>query len=113
MEKFMLIFRCSDVYQPDQSPENLQILKEKMMNWVVDLISKGLHVSSEPLEQVGRQVNGAEKIVIDIPFGEAKQVVGGCTIVLAKNMDEAIELAKSCPILTTNANIEIRPVQSI
>ncbi len=109
----MLIFRGSDVYQPDQSPEDLQLLKEKMMNWVVDLINKGLHVASEPLEQTGKQVNGAEKTVIDVPFGEGKQVIGGCTIVQAKNMDEAIELAKSCPILATNANIEIRPVQSI
>lgn len=107
----MLLFRGSDVYQPDQSPENLQILKEDMMNWVVDLVNKGLHVSSEPLAQIGKQVYGAEKIVIDVPFGE-KQVIGGCTIVLAKNMEGAIELAKTCPILATNANIEIRPIQS-
>lgn len=108
----MLLFRGSDVYQPDQSPENLQILKDKMMNWVIDLINKGLHVSSEPLQQVGKQVNGANKEIIDAPFGQAKQVVGGCTIVLAKNMDEAVELAKTCPILETNANIEIRPIQA-
>ncbi|MGY3211510.1 YciI family protein [Mucilaginibacter sp. HD30] len=112
MEKFMLLFRGSDVYQPDQSPEDLQVLKEKMMNWVFDLVNKGLHVSSEPLEQTGKQVKGAEKIVIDAPFGEGRGVIGGCTIVLAKNIDAAIELAKTCPILATNANIEVRPIQS-
>ncbi|MGY3212015.1 YciI family protein [Mucilaginibacter sp. HD30] len=112
MEKFMLLFRGSDVYQPDQSPEDLQALKEKMMNWVMDLVNQEIHVSSEPLEQTGKQVNGNKKIVIDQPFGEGKAVIGGCTIIQVKNIDEAIAIAQSCPILETNANIEVRAIQS-
>jgi hypothetical protein len=48
MEKFMLLFRGSDVYQPGQSPESIQALKEKMMHWVADLSKKGVHIASEP-----------------------------------------------------------------
>jgi hypothetical protein len=109
MEKFMLLFRGSDVYQPGQSPEALEALKPKMIDWVADLFDKGAHVSSEILQPTGIQINGAKKIVIDAPFGEAKEVIGGCTIVQAKDILEAIQIAKSCPILETNANIEIRP----
>lgn len=113
MEKFMLLFRGSDVYQPGQSPEALQALKQKLINWVGELSKKGVHVASEPLLPTGKQVNGAKKTVTGGPFGEAKEIIGGCTIVQAKDMNEAIEIAKDCPILASNANIEVRPIQEV
>jgi hypothetical protein len=113
MEKFMLLFRGSDVYQPGQSPEAMQALKQKMIHWLTDLSEKGVHVASEPLQTTGKQVNGTKKTVTDGPFGEAKEVVGGCTIVQAKDIHEAIEIAKGCPILESNANVEVRPIQNM
>ena len=109
----MLLFRDSDAYQPRQSPEDLQTLKQKMTHWVTDLSKKGVHVASEPLERVGKQVSGANKTITDGPFGEAKEIIGGCTIVQAKDIYEAIEIAKGCPILESNAIIEVRPIQSV
>ena len=97
METFMLLFRGSDVYQPGQPPEALQALKEQMIDWVGDLSKKGVHVASEPLEPTGKHVGGANRIVTHAPFGAAKEVIGGCTIVLAKDINEAVVIAKSCP----------------
>ena len=111
MGKFMLLFRGSDVYQPGQPPEALLALKQKLIEWVVGLSEKGVHVASEPLEPSGKQVNGIKKVVIDSPFGEGRDIIGGCTVILAKDMNEAIEIAKGCPILASNATIEVRPVQ--
>jgi hypothetical protein len=109
MEKFMLLFRGSDVYQPGQSPEALQALKQKLIHWVGDLVNKGLHVASEPLEPTGKQVGGTNKSITDAPFGAGREIIGRCTIVLAKDINEAIQIAKGCPILESNANIEVRP----
>lgn len=113
MEKFILLFRGSDVYQPDQSPEALQALTIKMMDWLGDLSKKGMHVASERLQRTGKQVNDKKKTVTDSPFGEAKESIGGCTIVLAKDFNEAVEIAKACPVLESNAIIEVRPTQSV
>ena len=113
MEKFMFIFRGSDVYQPDQSAEDLQTLKQKMINWVIYLSKKGVHIASEPLEPIGKQVSGTKKTVTNFPFGEAKEIIGGCTIVQANDINEAVEIAKGCPILESNANVEVRPIQKI
>jgi hypothetical protein len=113
MEKFMLLFRGSDVYQPGHSPEALQALKQKLIHWIGDLSKKGVHVASEPLQPTGKQVSGTKKTVTDGPFGEAKEIIGGCTIVQAKDIKEAIEIAKGCPILESNANIEVRPIQNV
>ena len=109
----MLLFRGSDVYQPGQSPEALLALKQKLIYWIVDLSSKGVHVASEPLEPTGKQVGGTKKTLTDTPFGAGREIIGGCTIVQAKDIDEAVEIAKGCPILESNANIEIRPIQVI
>ena len=111
MEKFMLLFRGSDVYQPGQPLEAIQALKQKLIYWIVDLSSKGVHVASEPLQPSGKQVNGINKALADRPFGEGREIIGGCTIVQAKDIDEAVEIAKGCPILESNASIEIRPIQ--
>ena len=113
MEKFMLLFRGSDVYQPGQSPEALQALKQKLIHWVVDLSKKGVHIASEPMEPTGKQVSGTKKTVTDGPFGAAKEIIGGCTIVQANDINEAVEIAKGCPILESNASIEVRPIQKI
>jgi hypothetical protein len=113
MEKFMLLFRGSDVYQPGQSQEAVQALKQKLIYWIVDLSSKGVHVASEPLQPTGKQVSGTKKTLADRPFGEGREIIGGCTIVQAKDINEAVEIAKGCPILESNASIEIRPIQVI
>src|SRR5207244_3016954 len=113
MENFMFLFRGSSVYQPDQSPEALQALTAKMMNWVGDLMERDIHVSSQPLQTTGVQVSGAGKTLIDTPFGEHAAIVGGLTIIQAADIDHAVEIAKTCPILATEANIEIRPLKGM
>jgi hypothetical protein len=113
MEKFMLLFRGSDVYQPGQSPEALQALKQKLIHWIGDLSKKGMHVASEPLQPNGKQVSGTKKTITDSPFGKVKEIIGGCTIVQAKDINEAVEIAKGCPILESNATIEVRPIQKV
>ena len=113
MEKFMFLFRGSDVYQPGQSPKALEALKTELMQWVAELSEKGVHLSSEPLEPVGKQVSGINKNVTDSPFGLSREIVGGCTIVAAEDIQEAIEIAKSCPILESNATIEVRQIQKL
>lgn len=113
MEKFMFLFRGSDVYEPGQPPEALESLKRKLLQWLTELSAKGIHVGSEPFQRTGKLISGAKKIVKDGPFGEGREIIGGCTIVQAKDLQEAIEIAKGCPILETNANIEVRPLQKM
>jgi hypothetical protein len=110
MEKFMLLFRGSEVYQANQSPEALQILTQKMINWVGEISEKGLHVSSEKLKRTGKLVRASNKSISDHTIDDTVDMVGGCTIIQAKDMEGALEIAKRCPILETHATIEIRPI---
>jgi len=47
-------------------------------------------------------------VTTDGPFAEAKEVVGGYYLIDAKDLDEALEIAKDVPFL--NGGLEVRPV---
>lgn len=55
--------------------------------------------------------NGKPK-VIDGPFAETKELIGGYWMIQVKSRDEAIEWAKRAPMLEGDV-IEVRPVQEL
>ena len=54
---------------------------------------------------------GREARVVDGPFAEAKEVVGGYWIIQARSTEEALEWAKRCPC--QSCRIEVRRVQEM
>ena len=89
--------------------ENMQA----WMDWMGGLGQKGILVGGEPLLPQGKQVNGKNKVVTDGPFIEAKEMVGGYLIINAKDIDEAVEISKGCPIFEENGKLGVRPVQKM
>jgi hypothetical protein len=67
----------------------------------------------QPLEGTGKVVNGKERTITDGPYAEAKDLVGGYTIILAKDLDEAAELSKGCPVFDRGGSVEVRPVMKM
>ena len=109
MSEFTYMFRGRDT---SASPEQMQRTMEKWVAWFKQLDSQGvLKNPGHPLEHVGRVVKGKERIVIDGPYAEAKDVIGGYIVIEASGLDEATELAKGCPIFEVGGSVEVRPVQ--
>jgi hypothetical protein len=85
---------------------------QKWMVWLKDLTDKG-HIKDpgHPLERTGKLVNGRPKNVTDGPFAEAKDIVGGYTLVEARDLAQAVDLTSGCPILESAGGfVEVRPV---
>ena len=80
---------------------------ESLQKAGVLLALDGLHPPS-----MGARVTfpGGKPKVVDGPFAEAKEVLGGYWMIDVKSREEAIEWAKRCPG-DDNATIEIRQVQ--
>jgi hypothetical protein len=51
--------------------------------------------------------------VTDGPFAESKDIVGGYTLVQARDLDEAVELSKGCPIFEGEGVVEVRPIMQM
>ncbi len=111
MEKFMYLFRGG--MDPNASPEAMQAQMQKWQNWMQSLQKSNNLVAGEPLQNSGKQLNGSKKVVTDGPFIEAKEMVGGYLIVNAKSLDDAVELAKGCPIFESDGKLEVRPIQKM
>jgi hypothetical protein len=114
MEKFIFLFRGGENHA--SNAKDSQAAAENMkawMTWMEGLGKKGVLVGGEPLQPTGKQVSGKNKVVTDGPFVEAKEMVGGYIMVTAKDIDEAVELSKGCPIFLENGKLEVRPVQKM
>ena len=48
--------------------------------------------------------------VVDGPFVESKEAIGGYFLLHVENEEEAIEIAKECPGLEHGVQVEVRPV---
>ena len=98
----------------DLSPEEMQVQIEKYMNYIQSLREKGHFVAGEPLEDSGKVLSGAGgRSITDGPFTESKEEVGGYFLIKARDLAEAVELSKGCPILANGGSIEVRPIQKI
>jgi hypothetical protein len=111
MSEFVFLYRGGE--RPT-SPEQGQQVLQKWMAWFKDLAARGHVVDrGQPLERSGKIVRGADKVVTDGPFAEAKDVVGGYTLIKANDVAQAAELARGCPILERGGAVEVRPVMKL
>lgn len=87
---------------------------EQMMKYNEDLQKAGVLLALDGLHppSMGARVSfkGGKSSVLDGPFTEAKEVVGGYWVIQAKSREEAIEWARRCPA-GDNEVIEVRQVQ--
>jgi hypothetical protein len=58
------------------------------------------------------RVRGSKTTIVDGPFSEAREYLGGFNLIEAKDMDEAVKIAQSFPWARTGC-IEVRPVHDI
>jgi len=108
MTEFVYLYRG---YELPASPEEMQQKTAKWMIWLKELSDKG-HLKSlgEPLLPGGKVVKGTKKQVIDGPYAEAKDVVGGYSIIVARDIDQAVNFSLGCPIFGDGGSVEIREI---
>jgi len=111
MSQFLYVYRGGE---RATSPEDGERVMQKWVAWMEDLGKKGhLKDRGQPLEPTGKVVRGKDKVVTDGPFAESKDLVGGYTLVEAKDLSQAAELSKSCPIFEAGGFVEVRPIMEM
>ena len=111
MSQFVYLYRGAE---RGRSPEKMQEMMQKWMAWMKQLSENG-HIKDpgQPLEHTGKLVKGKQKTVTDGPFAETKDIVGGYTLIEARDLDQAVELSKGCPIFEVDGAVEVRPVMKL
>jgi hypothetical protein len=109
MSDFLFLFR-NPRPGASLSPDEMQRSLQKWRDWMQGLAKSGTLKGGEPLEGGGKVVSGTRALVTDGPFAE-KEVVSGYLIISAKNLEDATEISKGCPIFAEGGSVEVRPVR--
>jgi len=115
MKEYLLLFRGGEgKSMREQSPEKWQAHMQKWATWMGGLTEEGKFLGAQPLNNEGRVVTGNKKLVTDGPFMEGKEMLGGYLLCKADTYDEAVAIAKNCPILEFESGIvEVREVMEM
>ncbi len=110
MEEFLLIMRHEDGSKI-ASPEQMQIWMKQTMDWIGSIAAQNKFSSGTGLPFEDARVVRPNNIVINGPFGDIKETIGGFITVKADSVEEAVEFAKGCPVLQGEGNsVEVRKV---
>lgn len=114
MPRYLLILGGADLDKRSGSPEFRVRMLERYSDWMRTLRERGRFVDSHKLyDQTGRRLTIRGGEVIDGPFIESKDAVGGIFIVEAATLDEASALARTCPALDLqNGYVEVRVIEA-
>lgn len=84
---------------------------ERMLRWGADLKERGLLLAAESLASLDTAARvsaaGGKARIVDGPFAEAKEMVGGFFLVDADTREQALALAAECPAAQW-ATVEVR-----
>jgi hypothetical protein len=109
---YLLLFRNTG----PEVHEHLSVAQREQLGarwnaWYDDLVTQGKAFDGQPLELASRMISGARGArVVDGPFAEAKEAIGGYVKLLVSDLDEATQIAQRHPGLEYGLIIELRPM---
>lgn len=107
---YMLLFRSDEWYE-ELSHDEIQKVISQNNAWIEGLTAQGKAKPGHALQRKGVTVSGKNgRVVLDGPFTESKEAIGGFLLLNVETLEEAIAVAKSSPNLAYGTSIEIRPV---
>ncbi len=116
MKEFVLIFRTTTATAPDFKPsaEQMQEMMTQWMKWMDGIAARGkLASNGSRLGFTDAKVVKPGNVITNGPFSEIKEFINGFIIVKTNSVDEAIEIAKECPMVKGGGgSVEIRAAVS-
>jgi hypothetical protein len=115
MAQYMLLLGGADL---DKRSGNAQLAPEmfaQFSTWLTTLREGGHYVGSHKLhDHTGARLTVRGGQVVEGPFMESKEAVGGAIVIQAASLEEAIRLARDCPVLhLQNGYVEVRLVEEV
>lgn len=107
MTKYLFLYRTESSNQTrNPSPDEMQAMMAQWAEWKTKFKDSIVDVG-DGLKPGGRVYTAGE--VTDGAFAEAKEVLGGYSMVQAVSYDAAVEVARTCPVTQMPGySIEIR-----
>jgi hypothetical protein len=114
--KYLLTFVVEERTMGNASPEEMREAMERWRAFDEEAIEAGVLIACEPLESSSAATtihleDDGGRLVVDGPFAESKEQLGGFCLLECADHEEALEWAGKVPM--TSGAIEIRPVMDL
>jgi hypothetical protein len=108
----LLVMEQGDERRARQAPEG-EAAYARMQAFADGLAKRGLLKACDSLrsdaEGVRVSARGGKRTLVDGPFTESKEIVGGFFLVDCRTRDEAVAIARECPAVEW-AEVEVREI---
>ena len=109
MKEFLIaIHRDLTGKSPMPSPEQMKEAMKPYQDWIAGIAAADKLVAPPKRWDVDGRVITGSGMVNEGPYAEKKKSIGGLFLIKAKDYDEAVEIAKGCPIIKHGAIVEVR-----
>jgi hypothetical protein len=114
MKEFMLLIRNEIEHEAEWSEEKLQGFLHACEKYIENLKRDGNLISAQPLVREGKMISGMKGAWKTGDFNESKEAIFGYYHIYAKDLEEAVSIAKANPEFEygLTARIEVRPVKT-
>ena len=110
MKEFVLMFRM-DITAPEAQPtaEQMGVYMKDWMEWINDISTHGqLADGGNHLSNSGTVLRSNDRM-IEEPYTSNNESVSGYILIQAKNVKDAVSIARKCPILSgEGTSVEVR-----
>lgn len=111
MKEFLLLIRNEGNPIAQLSPGQQQAHIQKVGAYIQQLVSEGKMTAAQPLENEGKILSRKNGAFTDGPFNETKEIISGYYLLKARDLNEALEIAKADPRFEDGDwRIEVRPI---
>lgn len=86
----------------------MQALTKQWQDWMGAVAAQNKFVSSGSRMSSDGKVVRPDDVVTDGPYVEIKEALAGYMIIRAKDYEEAVTIARGCPIIQSGGNVEVR-----
>ena len=112
--KFLCLAYEEQRYFDELPAQEWQALREETVGYVESLRASGRLLDAQPLQSASTaatvRVRDGRVSVIDGPFAETKEQIGGFFVIEAADLDEAVQVAAAWPSARIGT-IEVRPLE--
>ena len=106
---YMLLIVEPPGQRQERGREGGQAVYDRMLEYTRSLKERGVLIATNSLKSAGARltIRAGKRTVVDGPFTEAKELVGGFFLLNVKTREEALAFAGECPAAQW-ATVEVR-----
>jgi len=105
-----LVLSCGQ-WDEDASQQEIQGAIDAFYTWYEQLVAAGTFKRGQRLARERKTVSRLG--VVDGPFAETKEMIGGYWIIVAASLQQAAEIASHNPCLVFGLSYEIGPIEPV